>query len=272
MTEVAKQNEWATSLTEQAVSKLNKHATEIHKLHHDTVQYMAQKQIEVGRILLEARKEFVGDNEFGKWRAANTPIGSRQTAHNLMKLAEQAGTGRITKQLIEALPTSTLAELITAPDSVLKVIADRVADGEHVTAREIREERKAQEPAPEVAKSKATESKAAAVAAADKAVAAKGLPEEEFFANIVEEELFRVIEWFVDKRADEKVGKAMNQQWAMCLFGVPPYSTGVPRWRVFQLMRADHERLRDEGELKKWAMDILDSAWEVLKKMYDKQA
>lgn len=269
-------SEWGSQLEATAHARLGDAARGIHKLHQETVTFVARKQIEVGRLLLVARAEFKGDNEFGKWREANTPIKSRQSAFNLMQLAKQAGEGRITDKLIATLPTSTLAELIAAPDTVLRAVEARVEQGEHVTAKEIRADKKEAaaekveiegEPAIPTKQPKLTPDKARRnIEAAEKVIADRGVPEEQFFANIVESPVEAVIDWFVDKRGDNNITKAMTQEWAMVIYGVPPFSDGVPRWQVFELMHREYE----STEFKVWQKDILAAAWSTLKKMYGK--
>ena len=261
-------SEWGKELGALAHANLGNLSTKMFEIHRQTVKVVAINQIEVGRLLLKARAEFAGDNEFGKWRQANTPIGSRQTAHNLMQLAKQHESGRITDKLVASLPTSTLAELLSAPDTVLKYVESKVEEGEHVTAAEIREERKAEAPEPKTKRApRPVDTRVADIDRANANVAKKGMPPEQYFASIVEMDVHFVVNEFVEKRSDEKVSKAMTQEWAMVLFGIPPYSDGIPRWQVFKAMNAVY---LEDDTLKRWELDILNQAWTTLLKMYNK--
>lgn len=136
---IAADKKWTKGIDAASLSELAEAADKITKLHHETVNFVARKQIEVGQILLAAREKFPGDKEFGQWRETCTPIGSRQTAHKLMQLATQAGAGRITEKLLDGLPTSTLFELLSAPDSVVNAIEEKVEAGEKPSQKEVRE-------------------------------------------------------------------------------------------------------------------------------------
>lgn len=109
----------------------------------DTVQSVvseaAKAQINVGRLLCEARDLFPSDEQFGKWRAENTPINSKESANKLMNLARQCGDGRLTKELVESLPISTLKELLTAPDSVIEKVVERIGAGSPPSKTETRQ-------------------------------------------------------------------------------------------------------------------------------------
>ena len=141
----ANAGKWHHGIPAVGLSRLNEISNELGRHADETQKFLARKQVEVGRLLLEAREKFKGDNEFGKWRAEHTPIGSRQTANRLMNLAKQVGDGRITDKLLDSLPTATLFELLPASEESKAAIEKKLDDGEKVTAKVVRETRRATE-------------------------------------------------------------------------------------------------------------------------------
>lgn len=119
-------NKWHAGLPAAVLTDLAAKADEISRIHADLVHHVVRQQIKVGQILLQARDLFAGDKEFGQWREAATPVKSRQTAHRLMQLASQVGQGRITDKVIDALPTTTIFEMLSAPDSVVQAIEQSI--------------------------------------------------------------------------------------------------------------------------------------------------
>lgn len=132
-------SKWHHGITADNLTKLRGLADEINTVVQGVVTEATKGQIKVGRLLVEAREMFPGDDQFGKWRQANTTIGSKESANKLMNLARQCGTGRITEDLVSSLSVSTLKELLTAPDSVIQKIATRVAEGDIPSKNETRE-------------------------------------------------------------------------------------------------------------------------------------
>lgn len=139
-------SKWHHGVDAAGIAKLTRLSTEINKVVEETTNSVAKAQIKVGRLLNEARELIPGDLQFGQWRAANTTITNKSTANKLMNLAKQVGDGRITQDLIDALPMSTLKELISAPDNVLSYVRDTLKDGGTVTGAEIREAKKGDQP------------------------------------------------------------------------------------------------------------------------------
>lgn len=119
-------NKWHAGLPAAVLTELAAKAEEISQIHADLVHHVVRQQIKVGQILLQARELFAGDKEFGQWREAATPVKSRQTAHRLMQLASQVGQGRITDKVIDALPTTTIFEMLSAPDSVVQAVEQSI--------------------------------------------------------------------------------------------------------------------------------------------------
>lgn len=115
-------SKWHHGVDAAGIGKLGKIAKEINEITDKTATTLAKAQINVGRLLLEARELIPGDLQFGQWREKNTAITNKTTANKLMNLAKQIGDGRITQDLLDGLPMSTLKELISAPDSVVSHI------------------------------------------------------------------------------------------------------------------------------------------------------
>lgn len=115
-------SKWHHGVDAAGIGKLGKIAKEINEITDKTATVLAKAQINVGRLLLEARELIPGDLQFGQWREKNTAITNKTTANKLMNLAKQIGDGRITQDLLDGLPMSTLKELISAPDSVVSHI------------------------------------------------------------------------------------------------------------------------------------------------------
>lgn len=99
---------------------------------------MAQKatetMINVGKLLLQAREKFKGDNEFGKWRQKHIEF-SASHASRLMAVAREFGE----IQDAYLMPLSTLAELLPA-DAKLKdeIVTNVAAGGKPPTVAEAR--------------------------------------------------------------------------------------------------------------------------------------
>ncbi|MNO50336.1 hypothetical protein D3C76_407080 [compost metagenome] len=132
-------SKWYHNVGAAEIAKLTKLSAGINEIVEATAKDVAKAQIKVGRLLNEARALIPGDLQFGKWREANTQIGNKSTANKLMNLATMVGDGRITQEMVDALPVSTLKELISAPDSVLIHIRDKLADDQPVTRTTVRE-------------------------------------------------------------------------------------------------------------------------------------
>ena len=132
-------SKWHHGVDGAAMAKLTKISAEINDLVDKTAVTLAKAQINVGRLLLEARELIPGDLQFGQWREKNTSITNKTTANKLMNLAKQIGDGRITQDLLEELPMSTLKELISAPDSVVTHIRQLLREDTPVTRNTVRD-------------------------------------------------------------------------------------------------------------------------------------
>lgn len=132
-------SKWHHGVDGAGIAKLTKISANINEIVEATAKDLAKAQIKVGRLLNEARALIPGDLQFGKWREANTQIGNKSTANKLMNLATMVGDGRITQEMVDGLPVSTLKELISAPDSVLIHIRDKLNDNEPVTRSTVRD-------------------------------------------------------------------------------------------------------------------------------------
>ena len=132
-------SKWHHNVPSASLSKLTKLSTEINEVFDKGLRDHVRMQINVGRLLIDARELIPGDRQFGQWREANTPIGNKSTANKLMNLARQVGEGRITQTMIDGLPLSSLKELLTAPESVLGEVTERLESGEVPTRDDIRQ-------------------------------------------------------------------------------------------------------------------------------------
>jgi len=132
-------SKWYHGVDGAGIAKLTKISAGINEIVEATAKDVAKAQIKVGRLLNEARALIPGDLQFGKWREANTQINNKSTANKLMNLATMVGEGRITQEMVDALPVSTLKELISAPDSVLIHIRDKLAENEPITRTTVRD-------------------------------------------------------------------------------------------------------------------------------------
>jgi|TARA_Y100000034_G_C6908939_1_gene422725 flagellar biosynthesis GTPase FlhF len=238
-----------------SAENLSEYAQEIKQHYVETVAFMAEKQIKVGHLLLKARKEFKGDKEFGQWRADNTPIGSRQTAHKLMQLAEQHSNGRITAKQVEALPTSTLFELLSAPDSVLATVEDKIDDGEKVTAKVIREEKKAaaQEPQTEIEKANANK---AAAQAKKELLSKEPTFDDAKYNDTLQLTLAERISW-------GRKQHNLKDEHAWVIFGIPPFAEGLPHPDVIEACYNVWM-----CEIKTDQLQVLDKAYKRLQNIY----
>ncbi|MBL4587909.1 hypothetical protein JKY79_01040 [Candidatus Babeliales bacterium] len=200
---------------------LAKHAIDIHRHHNETVKFMARKQIEVGRLLLHARAEFKGDKEFGQWRQECTPIGSRQTATKLMALARGHETGRITDKILDNLPTSTIFELLAAPESVIAAVEEKIDKGETPSQKEVRKEVKGEEPKSEVevANDKAAKGKENQVARDQ-----DNTTFDDAQYNDVLQKTLPIRIAFARKNSVPR----MTDELAWVVFGIPPFAEGIP--------------------------------------------
>lgn len=136
-------SKWHHGVDAAGIAKLTKIQTEISDAFDKGAREYAKMQINIGRLLNDARALIPGDQQFGQWRAENTPITNKSTANKLMNLAKQVGDGRITQQMVDELPLSNLKELLAAPDHVITHIRDTLRDGGELPTRdEIRDMKK----------------------------------------------------------------------------------------------------------------------------------
>ena len=94
---------------------------------------MAEKAVQVGRLLLDAREQMPSDTKFGKWRSNKTWVRSKQTAHKLMAIATKFGNNRT----LQKLPVSVLQELLCSSDETVREMEERVVRGDPPTHREV---------------------------------------------------------------------------------------------------------------------------------------
>lgn len=132
-------NKWNHGVSADGIAQLGKISSEINEAFDQGLRNHVKMQIQIGRLLNEARLHIPGDQQFGQWRSQNTPITNKSTAGKLMNLAKQVGDGRITSDMVAKLPLSNLKELLTAPDNVLGEVAGLLEQGEQPTRDDIRE-------------------------------------------------------------------------------------------------------------------------------------
>jgi hypothetical protein len=119
---------WTDGLGALELSTLSALATDINKAVDQTVKQVARGKIKVGKLLLEARAQFVdNDAGFGKWREDNTPIQSKQHAHYLMQVAERFGSATV---LIDGANYSVMQELVLAEQKDIEWVTDKIDSGE----------------------------------------------------------------------------------------------------------------------------------------------
>lgn len=226
---IAADKKWTKGIGAAELAELAEAADKINKLHHETVNFVARKQIEVGQILLQAREKFPGDKEFGQWRETCTPIGSRQTAHKLMQLATQTGEGRITDKLLDGLPTSTLFELLSAPDTVVATVQEKVEAGEKPSQKDVREIRGA---------AVQSTSQRGPTHQTDKPQVYTNQPKVKAEPESPEAKYNKILEKAFEFRVDafKDSGERMDDAWAWVIFGLPAFAEGLPHKEVVGVM------------------------------------
>ncbi len=241
---------------------LVEHAAKIHECHNETVKFMARKQIEVGRILLKARAEFLGDKEFGQWRESQTPIGSRQTATKLMALAREHEKGRITDKILDALPTSTIFELLSAPATVIEAIEEKIDKGEKPSQKSVRAEVRAEQE-PEKSKSEKANEKAAKGKENQEARKQDNTQFDDAQYNDVLQDTLPIRIAFARKNSVPR----MTDELAWVVFGIPPFAEGLPNEDVVNAVYSMYLNGK-EFELKPDQEAILTKAYNRLMNFY----
>ncbi len=254
---IAADKKWTKGIDAAGLTELTQAADKITELHRETVNFVARKQIEVGHILLLARAKFSGDKEFGQWRETCTPIGSRQTAHKLMQLATQAGEGRITEKLLDGLPTSTLFELLSAPDSVVNTVQEKVEAGEKPSQKDVREIRGA---------AVQSTSQRGPTHQTDKPQTYTNQPKPKAETESPEAKYNKVLEKAFEFRVDafRDSGEKMTDAWAWTIFGLPAFAEGLPHKEVVGVMHLHYLKDCFSDSIK----GTLNEAMACLMKMY----
>jgi hypothetical protein len=125
------------SYSDKYSKKLNEISTDINKTVEATQKTLAAAQMRVGRLLLDAREEFKGDLEFGRWRKDKTCIASSTNANRLMGIAKEFQNK---KELVAAMSPSALMELLPAAPEVIKEVEKIIEEtGKAPSVRETRE-------------------------------------------------------------------------------------------------------------------------------------
>ncbi len=137
----AKNAKWAKGLSEDALSNLTLIKTQIGYTIDETVITVARARLKIGSLLLEARRQFLGDNEFGKWRAEVLPDLATRTASNYMAMAERF---KDAPEFIDHIGWTAARELISAPQAVVDEVVKKVEQGEKPTTEEIKQAKSSQ--------------------------------------------------------------------------------------------------------------------------------
>lgn len=131
----AGQGKWWEDLDAADIEHLKGLATDIDKAVDTTVKQVARGKIKVGKLLLEARKCFQNDDDFGKWRVMHTMVQSKQHAHYLMQVADRFGDA---PKLIEGANYSVLQELVLADQKEIEWVEGEIEKGTPPTVAEVR--------------------------------------------------------------------------------------------------------------------------------------
>ena len=242
---------WHHDVGALAIIELGKIATEINSSVDEAAATMAKAQIKVGRLLNEARALIPGDLQFGKWREQFTTITNKSTANKLMNLAKQVGEGRITQDMMDVLPVSTLKELLSAPDNVLSYVASAIAatPEEVPTRAEIRElvqEEKKDVPEP-------AEVVLAEPPAPPKKVAAPSAPSvpiidvrKKIDALIAKPLMERV-------RAGNPYPNCTSLEWSFMVFGLEPDPASYPNLQTLDILQEAFLDMSNDEEMHKSA-------------------
>lgn len=131
----AGKGKWWQDIPAADIEHLKGLATDIDKAVDTTVKQVARGKIKVGKLLLEARKVFENDADFGAWRQMHTMVQSKQHAHYLMQVAERFGDA---PKMIEGVNYSILQELVLADQKDIEWVEGQVAKGTPPTVAEVR--------------------------------------------------------------------------------------------------------------------------------------
>lgn len=146
-------DKWNSGINAEGLTKLTAISGEVNELYLDSRRHLTKNAIGIGKALMIARELFAGDRQYGIWCAEQFPWGKRGTLYNLRRLAEQAGTARLTAPLLDKLSVSALFELLPASQEAIEAVAERVEAGDVPTVagiREIRSGGRAGESAPAI--------------------------------------------------------------------------------------------------------------------------
>lgn len=237
-------SKWHHGVDAAGIAKLTKISTEINKVVEDTVSAVTKAQIRIGRLLNEARALIPGDLQFGQWREANTSINNKSTANKLMNLAKQVGDGRITNDLVEALPISTLKELMVAPDNVITAIREQLKeDPENIPTREdvreqVKEEKKSSSNG---SGSPATHSAPAAPVKAPPPAPQEIISVRVIVDKIIAKPLKERLK-HLDPKGDAPFKGCKPVEWAFLVFGMDPDPASLPNPQVIDIL---HEAFMD---------------------------
>lgn len=280
-------SKWHHGVDAAGIAKLTKIATEINDTFDKAARDFARTQINLGRLLNDARALIPGDQQFGQWREKNTPITNKSTANKLMNLAKQVGDGRITQEMVNELPLSTLKELISAPDTVLVHVRDKLREGEQVSRQEIRDLGKP-DPEPgsmlddikkaeqEVLDAMGDEDRPAVKTAEPAKPKAPAQPPTkprvhlgDVAADIIAMPLVDRLR-HLDPKGNPPYDGCKPEEWAWLVFGLDPIPAYLPNWLLVETMAVEYDNLitglqaTDEDRLK----EVLNKAFGIIEAQY----
>lgn len=258
-------SKWHHGVDAAGIAKLTKISTEINKVVEDTVSAVTKAQIRIGRLLNEARALIPGDLQFGQWREANTSINNKSTANKLMNLAKQVGDGRITNDLVEALPISTLKELMVAPDNVITTIREQLKeDPENLPTREeVREKIKEVKSPSNGSGSPATHSAPTAPVKAPPPAPQEIISVRVIVDKIIAKPLKERLK-HLDPKGDAPFKGCKPTEWAFLVFGMDPDPASLPNPQVIDIL---HEAFMDlvnddnHGSILNRARELIDKEY-----------
>lgn len=217
-------------------------------------QKATERMISCGKHLLAARERFKGDKEFGQWRKNELSISASHVTR-LMAVAREFGDN--TDAML--LPIGTLAELIPASNELKQATIEKAKAGEKVTRAEVTAAKKAEKtessPPPEV---EHKEVASAPVRADKKPSMGKTLEPWQRAQLILDKNIWQRLDMVEVRSGDDK------QINAFIIFGIPPYSEGMPSRDTITYIYSAVADNTDNAEV----LDKLQTAYDIIMDMY----
>lgn len=274
-------SKWHHGVDGAGIARLTKISTEINQQFEEGAKEFAKLQIKLGRLLNDARALIPGDRQFGQWREQYTPITNKSTANKLMNLAKQVGEGRITQQMIDELPISTLKELISAPDHVVTHVRDRLReeDAPAVTRQEIREltqQEKDEEDEPALSPADGVNvnppaPKDARPTTPPKAPPAPGQAPRVHLNDVAESIINMTLVdrlRHLDSKGKPPYDGCKPQEWAWLVFGLDPIPAYNPNWLAVESLAKQYDILVQDAPDAENLVEILNKAFGIIEAQY----